>query len=153
MISYLKQACIALLVMSCNQALAIVKLPAIFGDNMILQRDMKVPVWGWADAGEKVEIQFMGKTYTTRGNHAGKFELKLGSYKAGGPCRMVITGRSNTLTYNNIWIGDVWGVSGQSNMELGIQQTDNAAASIAGATDSLIHFFYRADGSVAAASI
>ena len=50
-----------LLIISSSVAFAGVRLPAIFGDNMVLQRNVKVPIWGWAEIGEKVEIGFMGK--------------------------------------------------------------------------------------------
>lgn len=132
---------LAVLVLLCNVAWATVKLPAIFGDNMVLQRNIKVPVWGWADAGEQVQIQFMGGTFKTVTGNDGKWSLKLGAYKAGGPYEMTVKGSSNQLTYKNILMGDVWLVTGQSNMELGIQSEEHAADAIPKATDTQIHFF------------
>jgi sialate O-acetylesterase len=131
-----------LLVISSSAAFAGVRLPAIFGDNMVLQRNVKVPIWGWAEIGEKVEVGFMGKTYKTVAGSDGKWSLKLGSYKAGGPYQMTVGSKTFTLTFKNILIGDVWVVSGQSNMEFGIQTEQHAADAILNATDAQIHFFF-----------
>jgi sialate O-acetylesterase len=125
-----------------NAAFAAIKLPAIFGDNMVLQRGIPVPVYGWADAGEQVTIDFKGKTYKTITGADGKWTMKLGSYKAGGPYQMHITGNNTDITYTNILVGDVWLASGQSNMEFGIQTEKHATDAIANATDNQIHFFY-----------
>jgi sialate O-acetylesterase len=123
-------------------AFANVTLPAIFGDNMVLQRNIKVPVYGWADAGEQVTIDFMGKTYKTTTGTDGKWSLKLGTYKAGGPYQMQIKGNNTDINYSNILIGDVWLASGQSNMEFGIQNEKHSADAIPKATDTQLHFFY-----------
>ncbi|GAA4092387.1 sialate O-acetylesterase [Mucilaginibacter panaciglaebae] len=123
-------------------ASATVKLPAIFGDNMVLQRGIPVPIYGWADAGERVTVDFRGKTYKATTGTDGKWALKLGNYKAGGPYQMHIQGNNTDITYSNILIGDVWLASGQSNMEFGIQTEKRAANAIANATDNQIHFFY-----------
>jgi sialate O-acetylesterase len=125
-----------------NATFAEFKLPAIFGDNMVLQRGMKVPVYGWGEVGEQVQVDFMGKTYKTTTGADGKWLVKLGSYKAGGPYTMNVKGKSTSLTYTNILIGDVWLASGQSNMEFGIQTEKHAAEAIPTATDNQIHFFY-----------
>lgn len=125
-----------------NAAFAKISLPAIFGDNMVLQRGIKVPVYGWGDAGEPVTVDFMGKTYKTTTGADGKWSIKLGTYKAGGPYQMHIKGNSTDITYSNILIGDVWLASGQSNMEFGIQTEKHGADAIAKATDNQIHFFY-----------
>lgn len=133
-----------LIALSCatSFAFANVTLPAIFGDNMVLQRGIKVPVYGWADAGSQISVDFMGKTYTATTGTDGKWSLKLGTYKAGGPYQMHIKGNNSDITYSNILIGDVWLASGQSNMEFGIQTEKHGADAIAKATDDQIHFFY-----------
>jgi len=82
---------------------------------MILQRDRKLNVWGWASQGEKVSVQFNGKTYKTTTGTDGKWKVQLAPMKAGGPYTMEITGK-NRLTLHDILIGDVWLCSGQSNM-------------------------------------
>ncbi|MDB5117387.1 MAG: 9-O-acetylesterase [Mucilaginibacter sp.] len=134
--------CAIFLLLSGSAVFAGVRLPAIFGDNMVLQRNIKVPIYGWAEIGEKIQIDFMGKTYATTTGADGKWLVKLGSYKAGGPYEMRIGSKSFTLTLKNILIGDVWLASGQSNMEFGIQTEQHGAEAITKATDTQIHFFY-----------
>jgi sialate O-acetylesterase len=92
-----------------------VKLPQIIRDSMVLQRDAKINVWGWASANEKVMLSFNKKKYSTRTNADGKWKIVLPATKAGGPYTMIITGK-NKITLNNILMGDVWFCSGQSNM-------------------------------------
>ena len=93
-----------------------VKLPQIIRDSMILQRDAKINVWGFASQNEKITIRFNNKIYKTITNDNGKWILQLPSMKAGGPYIMEISGK-NKITLHDILIGDVWICSGQSNME------------------------------------
>lgn len=92
-----------------------VRLPQIVRDSMILQRDAKINVWGWASAGEKITVTFNQKKYTTKTSAEGKWKIVLNAMKAGGPYNMTVAGK-NTITLKNILIGDVWFCSGQSNM-------------------------------------
>ncbi|TDW52809.1 sialate O-acetylesterase [Flavobacterium sp. 270] len=94
-----------------------IKLPRLISDNMILQRDTKVNIWGWASPKEKVELDFNHKTYKTTTSEDGKWTIVLPSQKAGGPYEMTLKA-SNTIVLKNILFGDVWLCSGQSNMEL-----------------------------------
>jgi len=94
-----------------------VKLPYIFTDNMVLQRDVKVPVWGWAAKGETVKITFSNKKYTAKPGADGKWVIYLDPLPAGGPYEMVIKGK-NEIILKNILMGEVWVCSGQSNMEM-----------------------------------
>lgn len=92
-----------------------VKLPQMVRDSMVLQRDTKINIWGWAAKDEKVSIKFNGKTYKTKTAADGKWLIVLPPMKAGGPYTMDITGR-NKIKLKDILIGDVWFCSGQSNM-------------------------------------
>src|SRR5688572_4335219 len=92
-----------------------IKLPALVRDSMILQRDTKLPVWGWASKGEKVTVQFLGKSYKTTTGTDGKWSVTLPALKAGGPFTMTISG-SNKIMLKDILVGDVWFCAGQSNM-------------------------------------
>lgn len=134
--------CALLILLICQPAIAQVTLPEIFGDHMILQRNMNVPIYGWAAAGEKIKVDFMGKSYYAITGADGKWLVKLGRYSAGGPYEMHIQGRSTQLNYKDILLGDVWLASGQSNMEYGLQTEKHAAETISKATDSFIHVFY-----------
>jgi sialate O-acetylesterase len=134
--------CVFVLLLCSNIASAKFYLSPIFGDNMVLQQGMKVPIYGLADAGENIEVTFMGKTYKATTGADGKWYVKMGSYKAGGPYEMKLTHGTETLNFKNILIGEVWLASGQSNMEFGIQTEKRGKEAIANATDQQIHFFY-----------
>ncbi|MFA5251931.1 MAG: sialate O-acetylesterase [Phycisphaerae bacterium] len=88
---------------------------------MVLQRDANVKIWGWADAGEKVTINFNDKTYIAITGTDGKWMVTLSPSKAGGPYNMEIKAE-NEIALKNILIGDVWICSGQSNMELAMDR-------------------------------
>ncbi len=92
-----------------------VKLPKLVSDGMVLQREANVRIWGWAANGEKVSVRFIDATYNATANEKGEWEVMLPRLKAGGPYKMEINA-SNSVTINDILIGDVWICSGQSNM-------------------------------------
>ena len=96
-----------------------VKLPKLVSDGMVLQRDANVKIWGWASDGEKIFVHFIDSTYSTAANKNGEWEVVLSGLKAGGPYTMQINA-SNSITMNDIVVGDVWVCSGQSNMQLGL---------------------------------
>lgn len=107
-----------------SPTIAAVRLPALIGNNMVLQQNAAINVWGWADAGEKITIQAswlsvpVSVTTTTEGN----WKTILNTPKAGGPYTMTITGRDYTINIENIMIGEVWVCSGQSNMDLSLRK-------------------------------
>ena len=92
-----------------------VKLPRLIRDSMILQRDAKIKIWGWASANEKVKLNFNKKDYKTKADARGNWSLYLPAMKAGGPFVMNIDA-SNHVTLKDILVGDVWLCAGQSNM-------------------------------------
>jgi len=92
-----------------------VRLPRLIRDSMILQRDTKLKIWGWAAKDERVKIKFNGKTIKTKTGKDGKWLAILPPMKAGGPFTMDIDG-TNKIRLRDILIGDVWFCSGQSNM-------------------------------------
>jgi sialate O-acetylesterase len=94
-----------------------IRLPKLISDGMVLQRDAKVNIWGWADPSENISITIDGKTYKCIADATGSWKTTLKAHKAGGPFIMELKG-NNTLKINNILFGDVWLCSGQSNMEL-----------------------------------
>jgi len=93
-----------------------VKLPKLISDGMVLQRNTHVKIWGWAAKNEEISVDFNQKVYQTSANQNGEWQIILPELKAGGPFKMTIKA-SNTITINDIMIGDVWLCSGQSNME------------------------------------
>lgn len=106
--------CLGLFIISCANAQ--IKLPKIIRDSMILQRNSKINIWGWASKGEKVSVKFNGKNYITKTGADGKWKVQLSPMKAGGPYTMGISGK-NKIRLSDILIGDVWLCAGQSNME------------------------------------
>ncbi|MBS1511276.1 MAG: hypothetical protein JST86_10585 [Bacteroidetes bacterium] len=98
---------------------ATVTMPKIFGDNMVLQRNTAITIWGWANAGEKVTVQLNQQKKIITTPKTGKWQLQLEPENAGGPYQLIITGK-NSITFQNILIGEVWICSGQSNMEMPI---------------------------------
>jgi len=95
-----------------------VKLPLLVGNGMVLQRDTKLMIWGWASPSEKVKIEFIGNTYQTKADKEGNWKVELPALAAGGPYSMKV----NEIEIHNILIGDVWLCSGQSNMELPLRR-------------------------------
>ncbi|HEV2693654.1 MAG TPA: sialate O-acetylesterase [Verrucomicrobiae bacterium] len=122
-------------------------LPAIFGDNMVLQQQMPVPVWGWAAPGTTVTVTFAGQTKSARAAADGKWLVKLGKLAASfKPASLAVTG-DGTKSFTNILVGEVWLGSGQSNMEkpigkqAGQKPTFNAEAELAAADFPSIRIF------------
>ena len=95
-----------------------VTLPQLFQSGMVLQRGKTIPVWGKADAGETVNITFNKKTYSATADAEGRWRIDLPKMKAGGPYQMTV----NDLTIDDILIGDVWLLSGQSNIDVHIER-------------------------------
>ena len=110
-------AILTLFILTALSSTAQIKLPRLVSDGMVLQRDKPVKIWGWATAGEKVTVRFNNKVYYTTTNEAGQWQLLVQPTKSGGPYNMEIAA-TNTITLNNILMGDVWVCSGQSNMDL-----------------------------------
>lgn len=98
------------------------RLPRLISDGMVLQRDKKIKIWGWAFPEEKVTVYFLGKSYSAVADREGKWEVILPELQAGGPYSMVIATSQKSVTINNILIGDVWVCSGQSNMVLPMER-------------------------------
>jgi sialate O-acetylesterase len=117
-----------------------VKLPKIFSSNMVMQQGIPLPVWGWANPGEKVTATFNNTTIRTVAGRDGKWKVKLPVQSYGGPYTMTISGR-NTITFTNVMIGEVWVCSGQSNMELPLATVNNAEAEVAAADFPDIRLF------------
>jgi sialate O-acetylesterase len=109
-----------------------IRLPQVFGDHMVLQRDQPIVVWGWADAGERVTVTLAGRTATAVAGAAGEWKVTLPALPAGGPHEMSIAGK-NRVVLSDILVGEVWLCSGQSNMEWILRNTDNADEVIAAA--------------------
>jgi len=109
-----------------------VTLPRILSSHMVVQRDLPVHVWGWAAPGEPIGVSFRGETRTTTTGPLGKCSVYLGPGAAGGPFALTVTGTPasgapQTVTLDDVLVGDVWVASGQSNMEFMMHQAETAA--------------------------
>ena len=129
---------VLILVLVCAAVVrAEVRLPAILGDNMVLQQGMKVRIWGSANAGEHVTVTFDKKSVNTVADAQGRWQVWIGPLKAGGPSELTV----NTLTIKNVLVGEVWLCSGQSNMEWPLINTINGAETVAQAMNPEIRLF------------
>lgn len=117
-----------------------VKLPAVFSSNMVLQREIHIPVWGWADPSEEVTVTFADQQNSTKAGDDGKWMVKLSPMSASGPFEMIVRG-DNTVTFTNVMVGEVWVCSGQSNMEFRLENSQEAKSEIKKATNSDIRLF------------
>src|SRR5215208_3920936 len=112
------------------------RLPRVFGDEMVLQRQTRLPVWGWAEPGRTVTVQLAGATRRVVTDASGKWRVTFPPLPAGGPHRLLLRAGNDSIV-----VGDVWVASGQSNMEWPLATTNDAAATIAAANDSRIRHF------------
>ncbi len=119
---------------------AAVTLPKIFADNMVLQREMKVPVWGNAAPGENITVILGGHQAKTLADRNGHWKVFIGPLDAGGPFVMKIRG-NNEVDLRNILVGEVWICSGQSNMAMEVRSSMNAEEEIASADYPEIRYF------------
>jgi len=134
------------LALACGVALvpgpgwADVKMPAVFADHMVLQRQMPVPVWGWADPAEQVTVTLGEQAAKATAGAQGKWAVKIGPLAAGGPHELRIAGK-NTVVIKDVLVGEVWLCSGQSNMAMTVRGCLNAKEDISAAKlDRIRHF-------------
>jgi len=131
-----------LLIFAAGKGLAEVRLPRLISDGMVLQRESRVNIWGWARPGEKVNLEFRGRHYRTAADGEGRWLLRIRSGAAGGPFTMGIEGE-NRITLKDIYAGEVWLCSGQSNMALPIARVEERYPDlVAGADNPAIRHFF-----------
>jgi sialate O-acetylesterase len=101
------------------QAKLAIELGAPFSDNMILQREMEVPVWGWSKPGTTITVEFAGQKETAKAGADGKWTLKLKPLKASAESAemMIVDSDGKKVVLKNVLVGEVWMASGQSNMQ------------------------------------
>lgn len=124
-----------------------VTLPSVIADHMVIQRNKPVHLWGSAGPGEAVTVQFRGEQAATTADTLGRWSVYLSPGSAGGPFSLIIQGK-NTITFNDVLVGDIWIASGQSNMEFPMAQQDgfggpnNAAQEVAAANYPRLRLFH-----------
>lgn len=114
-----------------------VTLPKIFSDHMVLQRETAIPIWGWANAGEKITILFNKQKVSTIADQHGKWSIRLKPEKAAASFTLKVSGE-NSIEVKNVAVGEVWLCSGQSNMEWTVGQSINAEKELTAADNPLI---------------
>ncbi len=124
-----------------GRSIAVVRLPRIFADHMILQSGQPLPIWGWAEPREKITVRFADQQKSTVADSTGQWELKLDPLAATAAPRELIVRGSNTVTFTDVVVGEVWIASGQSNMALPVFAAHNATETLAAANDPLLRFF------------
>ena len=118
------------------------RMPAIFADRMILQRDAPLPLWGTAAAGDKIVAEFAGQTKSTVAGADGKWLLKLDPVPASAEAReLAIKSPGSSLKFRDVLVGDVWVASGQSNMASPLFAAHNAAEVLPQSKDPLLRCF------------
>lgn len=121
-----------------NTTYADVTVPAVFGDNMVIQRELPIKVWGWAEPNESVTVSINGVTASDQADQGGKWNVTVAPQPAASePIEFWIKG-NNHLQFKNVLIGEVWLCSGQSNMEWSVRQSKDATSEIANAKHPLI---------------
>ena len=134
-------AFVAVLVVSAvSPAVAKVTPHDLFSDNMVLQRNAEVAVWGAADPGEAVTVTLGGQVVRDTADTEGRWKVTLRTAEAGGPVELIIAG-TNTITLKNVMIGEVWLCSGQSNMNWRLAAAKDAKAEIEAANHPNIRLF------------
>lgn len=124
---------------------AMVKLPNIYSDGMVLRRNVETTVWGWADEGETVTVSFRGQTVSGAASE-GRWQVKLSPMTPGGPWPMTVRGQ-NEIVLKDVFVGEVWLCSGQSNMVMPLNKiyvgtrTRGGEAAAAKAADPELRFF------------
>lgn len=122
-------------------ASAQLKVARIFGDHMVLQREKPVKVWGWATKGDKVDLTFNQQKATAKADASGKWTAELPAMPAGGPYELVVKSKKEEVKLTDILVGEVWLLSGQSNIEWRVKNSDSATIEMARANFPTIRHF------------
>ena len=116
------------------------RLPHLFSNHMVLQRDKEIAVWGWGDPGEKISVSLGSNARETTAASDGRWKVALSPMPAGGPFTLVVKGEK-TITLKDVMLGEVWIASGQSNMTYPLSGATGAAGEIPKANDPGLRFF------------
>lgn len=118
------------------------KLPAYYTDNMVIQRDEPIRIVGTADISERVDVSLNGKKGKAYASAQGRWEITLPAMPAGGPYKLTVRTKKRTIELDNVWLGDLWICSGQSNMEWRLKNCSTSKEDCeAAANQPLLHFY------------
>ena len=124
-------------VLIAGSAFAAVTPNPLFSDNAVLQRGIRLPVWGTADAGEKVTVTIQGQRVSAVALPSGSWMLHLKPLKAGGPFTMMV----NDQEIKNVLVGEVWVCSGQSNMAFQLNRASNGEQAVTDSKDPMLRLY------------
>jgi sialate O-acetylesterase len=121
-----------------------VRLHNLFTDHMVLQQGTTVPIWGWAEDGEKITVEFAGQKVSTTAKN-GRWMAKLKNLKPGAPGTLKVSstlnGKNTLIQVNDVLVGEVWLASGQSNMEWSLNKSFGSNQDIASSANANIRLF------------
>lgn len=117
-----------------------IRLPRVFGDHMVLQRDRPLPIWGHSMPGESIHVSFASSQIETQADLHGNWRLTLPPQSHGGPHELTIRCKQHQLTFEDVMVGEVWICSGQSNMEMSVEESLNPHDAVAAAQYPQIRF-------------
>src|SRR5262245_8502899 len=109
----------------CGACDADVKMPAIFGDHMVLQQGQRNSDWGMAATNEEITVTIGQQSHKATAGSDGKFSVALDPMPAGGPHTLAVTGK-NSIKFDDVLVGEVWVCSGQSNMQWSVNASNDA---------------------------
>jgi sialate O-acetylesterase len=135
---------LALIFFSAVPAKANVKVNALFGENAVLQRRKPIAVWGTAEPDEVVVVKLQNTCTNTTADKSGKWMVHLPAFEAGGPYALTVKGK-NRLVFHNVYVGEVWLCSGQSNMEIPVSYSKHTKEDIDNSTNPDLHLFWIKD--------
>jgi len=118
-----------------------VTLPAVFGPHMVVQREMPVRVWGWASPGERIAGSLGDHSFAATAADDGRWSATIDPLTAGGPLTLTVKGADQSLQIPDVYVGEVWLCSGQSNMAMTVNRVLNADQEIAAADFPMIRMF------------
>lgn len=139
-ITVMTLACAASLLF-CGELRAEVRLPAIFGDHMILQAGDRTPVFGWAEPGESVTVQFAGQTQTAKADQSGRWLVCFDTIAVNSQGRSLTIRGENTIQLSDVVVGEVWLASGQSNMAMNVAKSIGGPEAVESADCRLVRVF------------
>ncbi len=116
-------------------------LAAIFSDDMVLQRDKPIPVWGKGEAGRRVTVTLGGETASAAAGRDGQWRVTLGPLSAGAPLTMTVSDGAETLERRNVRLGEVWLAGGQSNMEMALRDCKGGKKEMAASAGKNVFFY------------
>jgi sialate O-acetylesterase len=133
---------IFILFISISSLAQTLSLPKIFSDHMVLQRDKPINFWGKGKPGNEVSVEIGNNVVVETIKEDGSWLLVFPAVETGGPFEVLIKDNSSTITFSDVYAGDVWIASGQSNMAWKLSNVNNAETEIKNADIPLIRMFY-----------